>query len=179
MRNACFSPLCRKPQICFTLFLPDSVISGFHVFLCDCWPCQRKGMQMNKEHTIVNGANRLEGCAKHIHEHFSAQGYKVDVVKSNDTKCNGLFVQVCNMKGAVGSLLKLATGLQVGIILKMWTSGDDLKFHIVGSKWINPTVLATASILPSPFESSGLFGILNPLVMSQSWGWDSCQKSAA
>ena len=118
---------------------------------------------MNKEHTIANGASRLDECAEYVRETFSAQGYKVDVVKSKDTKCNGLFVQVCNMKRSVGSLVKLVVGLQVGVVLKMWTSGSNLKFHAVGSKWINPTMLATASILPGPFEFPELFGILNPL----------------
>lgn len=120
---------------------------------------------MNREHVVVNGASRMEECAEHIRETFSEQGYKVDVVKSRDTECKGLFVQVSNMKGSIGGILKIVTGLNVSVILSLWTNGDDLKFRVAGSKWVSPTVLATVSIVPGPLDFPGSLSILNPLFL--------------
>ncbi len=123
---------------------------------------QRKEI-MDKEHTIDNGASRMEECAEHIRESFSEQGYSVDVVNSQDTECKGLFVQVSNIKGSIGGILKVVSGLNVSTILCLRTDGDDLKFRVDRSKWVSPAVLAAASILPSPLDAPGLF--LNPLFL--------------
>lgn len=119
---------------------------------------------MDKEHTIRNGASQIIGCAEHIRTTFSSQGYKVDTVKSNDADRNGLFVQICNFRGVMGGLAKTVTGLDVGAILKLWTDGEDLKFRIDGSKWMNPMILGSTSILMDPLPPTVGLGIFNPLL---------------
>lgn len=110
-------------------------------------------------HTIKNGAAQIDGCAKHVRDIFLSQGYKVEVEESHDKGYREVFVRVANIKGTAEGLLKTATGLDVGVNLKLWENGDDLRFYCAASK-IN---LAMRAML------GGGMGIFNPLMYAGSW----------
>ena len=120
---------------------------------------------MNKEHVVAKVANKINECAMHIKEVFTKDAYHVDVVKSNDTNCEGRFVQICNMKGTVGNAIKRATGLDISAILKLWTDDEDLRFKVESMKWIEPAVLSSSVILSASILT---FPIPTPL---QIVGW--------
>ena len=77
-------------------------------------------MQMNKEHTIVNGASRLDTCAEHVKKVMGDQGYRASVIKI----AGGSVTQVHVAKtGMSDKIVAFAT-------LNLWSAGDDLKFTV-------------------------------------------------
>lgn len=117
---------------------------------------------MTNEHTIKNGASQIDGCAKHVRDTFLAQGYKVEVVKPEDSKCKEVLVLVANIKGTVEGHLKCVTGLDVGVILRLWKNGDDLRFccGVSNVSKINSVVRVALG---------GGIGIFNPLMYAGIW----------
>lgn len=95
-------------------------------------------MQMNKEHTIVNGASRLDECVKHIEKAMGEDGYRVNVMSI----AGGSVTQVHVAKvGMTGKVVAYAA-------LNLWTVGDDLKFKIERNLAVKDPTLG----IPNPLD---------------------------
>lgn len=93
---------------------------------------------MNKEHTIVNGANRLDECVKHIEKAMGEDGYRVNVM----TIAGGSVTQVHVAKvGMIGKVVAYAA-------LNLWKVGDDLKFKCERNSAVNGLNLG----MPNPLD---------------------------
>ena len=92
---------------------------------------------MNSEHTIVQGANRIDGCVKYLEQHMAEEGYKISVTKV----AGGIVTQVHVVK--VGSNNRVVAYA----ILSLWNVGEDLKFKIENNSAVDNSVDVSLSPL--------------------------------
>ena len=74
---------------------------------------------MNSEHTIVQGANRIDSCAEYLKQQMAEEGYKTSVTKV----AGGIVTQVHIFKVALCDVV-------ASVLLDLWIVGNDLKFRI-------------------------------------------------
>ena len=96
---------------------------------------------MNREHTFVQAANRIDSCCKHIETVMGKDGYDVKV----STIAGGNVIQV--------HVAKIVSGKKVVAyaMLNLWTDGDDLKLQIDKN-----------SVVPNGSKNANPFDVLLP-----------------
>ena len=99
---------------------------------------------MSKEHTVVNGASRMEECAEHIRRLFASEGYEAQMLTVNDPSQKGMLVQVRNATGASG-FIKSVTGLGACATLKLAVNGNNLEVAVLGGKWLDKAAVNLVS----------------------------------
>ena len=85
---------------------------------------------MNSEHTIVQGANRIDSCAEYLKQQMAEEGYKASVTKV----AGGIVTQVHVVK--VDSNNRVVAYA----ILSLWNVGEDLKFKIENNSAVDSSV---------------------------------------
>lgn len=99
---------------------------------------------MNRKHTVVNGASRMNECAEHIRALFAAEGYEAQSLMVNDPRQKGMLVQVRNAIGTSG-VIKTITGLGACATLRLVIKEDSLDVEVLGGKWIDKAAVNLVS----------------------------------
>lgn len=93
--------------------------------------------RVNSEHTIVQGANRIDSCAEYLKQQMAEEGYKTSVTKV----AGGIVTQVHVVKlGSNNRVVAYA-------ILSLWNVGEDLKFKIENNSAVDSSVDVSLSPL--------------------------------
>ena len=93
--------------------------------------------EFEKRAVMRAGRCRLEELIEDLTEAWLKLGYRVQRFQFKEGEETGVLVQICSDEGDIEKIVKVATGQQMAVCVKMLPQGDDLAIWVGCGKWLD------------------------------------------